>query len=221
MKKDRISLIVTMVLFGSIGLFVRGINFTSSQIAMARGIIGCVCLLGISFLMKKPLSLKRIMANKVWLIASGIAIGLNWVFLFEAYKYTSISTATICYYFAPIFVMFVAPFLLKERLAGKKIICIIVAMVGMILITKNGNATSGGNELRGIVFGLMAAALYASVIVMNKFLKDISGVERTVVQLGVAALAIAPYTLLNDGIDFARGDMKSLALLVVVGIVHT
>ncbi len=221
MKRTKASLILVMILFGSIGLFVREINCTSSQIALTRGVIGSICLVLSSFIIKQPLSWKRIKPNLGILIASGIAIGLNWIFLFEAYKYTTIATATICYYFAPVIVMFLSPLILKERLSGVKIACILAAMLGMICISATGEDAGGQNHFLGIAYGIGAAVLYASVMIMNKFLKDVTSLESTVPQLGFAALAILPYVLINGGFNVSQLDSQSLILLIVVGVVHT
>ena len=221
MKRTKASLILVMILFGSIGLFVREINCTSSQIALTRGVIGSICLVLASFIIKQPLSWKRIKPNLGILIASGIAIGLNWIFLFEAYKYTTIATATICYYFAPVIVMFLSPLILKERLSGVKIACILAAMLGMICISATGEDAGGQNHFLGIAYGIGAAVLYASVMIMNKFFKDVTSLESTVPQLGFAALAILPYVLINGGFNVSQLDSQSLILLIVVGVVHT
>ncbi len=221
MKRTKVSLILVMILFGSIGLFVREINCTSSQIALTRGLIGSVCLILSSFIIKQPLSWKRIKPNLGILIASGIAIGLNWIFLFEAYKYTTIATATICYYFAPVIVMFLSPLILKERLSGIKIVCILAAMLGMICITSTGESGVGQNHFLGLAYGIGAAVLYASIMIMNKFLKDVTSLESTVPQLGFAALAILPYVLFNGGFNISQLDSRSIILLIVVGVVHT
>ena len=221
MKRTKASLILVMILFGSIGLFVREINCTSSQIALTRGVIGSICLVLASFIIKQPLSWKRIKPNLGILIASGIAIGLNWIFLFEAYKYTTIATATICYYFAPVIVMFLSPLILKERLSGIKIACILAAMLGMICISATGEDAGGQNHFLGIAYGLGAAVLYASIMIMNKFLKGVTSLESTVPQLGFAALAILPYVLINGGFNVSQLDSQSFILLIIVGVVHT
>ena len=221
MKRTKASLILVMILFGSIGLFVREINCTSSQIALTRGVIGSICLVLASFIIKQPLSWKRIKPNLGILIASGIAIGLNWIFLFEAYKYTTIATATICYYFAPVIVMFLSPLILKERLSGIKIACILAAMLGMICISATGEDAGGQNHFLGIAYGIGAAVLYASIMIMNKFLKGVTSLESTVPQLGFAALAILPYVLINGGFNVSQLDSQSFILLIIVGVVHT
>ena len=77
-----------MLIFGTIGIFVKYIPLTSSTIAMARGYMGAAFLLFVMLLSGKKLSFSAIKKNALPLIVSGAAIGINWIFLFEAYNYT-------------------------------------------------------------------------------------------------------------------------------------
>lgn len=112
--------IIAMLIFGTIGLFVKNIDLNSSEIALTRGFIGGITLLFAMALLRKKVSIEAIKRNIYLLIFSGFAVGLNWIFLFQGYKYTSISNTTLSYYFAPIFVTILAPFILKEKLTLSK-----------------------------------------------------------------------------------------------------
>lgn len=220
--KAKLYLILAMLTFGSIGLFVREIPLPSAQIAVTRGLIGSLFLLLASVFMRKKLSIDAIKKNLLLLSASGAAIGFNWILLFEAYKYTTISNATISYYFAPVFVVFLSPFILKEKLTIVKSFCILGAMAGMFLIAGSGNSGSfEARELIGIGFGLSAAVLYASVILMNKFMKGLTGLETTLVQLSMAALVLLPYVLLQGNLQFGKLAGREWFLLIFVGLIHT
>ena len=167
----KIKLIVSMVVFGTIGIFRKHIPLPSSVLAMARGFIGMTFLLLLITLMRKKLSIKSFKENGVYLILSGALIGFNWIMLFESYNYTSVAVATLCYYMAPILVILLSPFFLKEELTIKKIICVMIALFGMILVS--GVLDSGfshSSEWIGIVLGLGAAAFYASVIIYNIYI---------------------------------------------------
>jgi len=156
------------------------------------------------------------------LLLSGAAIGFNWILLFQAYKYTTIANATLSYYFAPMFVMILSPLILKERLTMVKIGCIIAAIVGLFMIL-NGDSTAplSNTHLLGIGYGLAAAALYASVILMNKFIKGLSGFETTLIQLFMAGLVLLPSLLYNQGIPLASLNGQVVLLILVVGVIHT
>jgi drug/metabolite transporter (DMT)-like permease len=221
--KGKMRLIMTMLIFGSIGVFVKKIELSSSEIAFLRGVIGSLFLLIASFLVKHKPSYQAFKKNALLLLISGAAIGLNWIFLFESYRYTTISNATISYYFAPIFVMILAPWVLKEKLTSVKVICITGAMIGLFLIVNPGAGGTIGsqNHTVGILYGLLAAALYASVILMNKFIKNLSGFEITLVQLMAGAFVLFPYVLWQGNLDLGGLDTNSIIFILILGIVHT
>jgi branched-chain amino acid aminotransferase len=78
-------------------------------IALIRGVVGTLFLLIFSRLRKTPVSKEAIRKNLRMLIISGVAIGFNWILLFEAYRYTTVATATLCYYLAPVFIIIASP----------------------------------------------------------------------------------------------------------------
>lgn len=220
--QSKIMLILSMLIFGTIGIFRKYIPLPSSVLAMARGFIGMLFLLLVVLIKGSKLSLPAVKANLPFLLLSGAALGFNWILLFEAYQYTTVATATLCYYMAPIFVILVSPFLLKERLSMKKIVCVIVALVGMVLISGVvQSGMSGIAEVRGILLGLGAAVLYASVILLNKKIKDIVAYDKTIVQLGVAAFILLPYTFATEHMSELTFSPLMLIMLVLVGVMHT
>ena len=181
-----------------------------------------IFLLLVVLVTKNKLSRENIKNNLLVLALSGAAIGFNWIFLFEAYNYTTVATATLTYYLAPFFVMLASPFFLKEKLTVKQFFCLIGALLGMVFVSgivKNG--IPDADEIKGILFGLAAAMLYATVIVLNKKLKEISAYEKTIMQLGIAAFVVLPYTLLTENISAIEFSSLSVTHLFVAGIVHT
>lgn len=218
----KIRIISAMFLFGTIGLFVRNIDLPSSVIALVRAIIGTLFLIILLIGMKKKLSLLAVKKNGVKLAMAGTCIGINWVCLFEAYKYTTIVNATLSYYMAPVFVIALSPIILKEKLSTVKVICVLASLFGMACISGVfTNISRGSNDLIGIQFGVIAAAGYATVTFLNKFLKDLPSMESTIIQLGVAAITLLPYTLFTEDMADLGMDGKTAMLLIVLGIVHT
>lgn len=218
----RLQLLFSVITFGTIGIFVEYIPLPRGTISFVRGAVGAVCLLIFALFSKTKIDFKAIKKNLLILILSGAAIGFNWVLLFEAYGKAGVPTATVCYYMAPIFVILASPLVLREKLTAKKIICVGVALVGMLLVSGLfGNEEGGDSLLIGILLGLGAAVLYATVILLNKKLKDISSHNRTFMQLGIAALVVLPYTLLAEDIKLASFTPTVLVLLACVGIIHT
>ncbi|NFQ66361.1 DMT family transporter [Clostridium sporogenes] len=220
MKIARIQFLLSMLIVGSIGLFVRSIPFSSAQIALVRGILGCAFVFVFSLMSGQKISGKNIKANLWILIASGIALSVNWILLFQAYKYTTISNATICYYFAPVLVMILSPLILKEPLSVLKVLCIVAALVGLACIA-GVSQKAGANDFVGILYGLGSAVLYATVIFLNKCLKDIKGIESSIVQLGVSAISLLAYVLMSEGFKLDEMTVTPIVLLLIVGVIHT
>ena len=217
----RTKLILAMTIFGTIGIFVKYIPLPSSVIACVRGFVGVAFLLLITLIKKSKISIKDIKKNLLLLIISGAFIGINWILLFEAYRYTTVATATLCYYMAPIFVTLASPFVLKEKLTLKKTLCVLTALIGMVFVS--GIVSTGSLQINvpGILCGIGAAFFYACVILFNKHIKEISSYDMTMTQLLVAAVVILPYTLLTADISLTALDIKAIVCLMVVGVVHT
>ena len=217
-----VKLISSMLIFGSIGLLVRYIPMPSSIVAFVRAFIGVIFLLIVLVVKGTKLYLPAIKSNFVYLTLSGIAIGFNWILLFESYRYTSVAVSTLCYYMAPIIVTLLSPLILKEKITAKRFLCVLAALGGMALIS--GIFTAGSlqsGEVKGIALGFGAAVLYATVILLNKQLRNISAMDRTVCQLLVSAIVLLPYNLLTCDTALLRVTPSGWILLAVAGVVHT
>ena len=221
LNKSRISLIISMIIFGSIGVFVKNIELRSSEIALYRAIIAVLLIGLLLFATKQKISFCKIKKEIPFLLLSGFAMGFNWILLFQSYKYTTVSVATLSYYFAPVIVILACPFLFKEKMSIKQWICFIMSSLGIVIITGIGDLNKGSNHIVGIAFGLGAAVLYASVILLNKYIKNVTGIHRTFLQFVAAAAVLLPYVLLTGGIHIGELSTKSFFLLMIVGVVHS
>lgn len=222
MKKENISkalMAFAMLIFGTLAPFVRNINVSSGELALYRAVMAAL-LVGVFLLVtRQKIPFKSIKKELLLLLLSGAAMGFNWILLFQAYKYTTVSVATLSYYFAPVIVMIVCPLLFKERLTKKQIVCFVMSTAGLVLIT--GTAGGGAQDLIGIAFGVGAALLYATVMLLNKFIKGVTGLHRTLIQFLAAIVVLVPYVSLTSGFNFTALDKIGWSCLLVVGIVHT
>lgn len=221
-NKAFFSLVLSMVIFGTVGIFRRYIPLPSGFIAFSRGFIGFLFLAAFLFIKKIPLSKDILKKNFFALASSGMLMGLNWILLFEAYNHTTVSAATLCYYAAPVFVIFASPFLFGEKLGAKKLLCIPLSCFGMVLVSGIfEEKVSGINDLYGIFLALGAAALYASVVIINKSLSSVPPIEKTLVQLGSSCFLVLPYSLIAEDFSAVGFSAESVVLLIVVGVLHT
>lgn len=223
MKKyldPRLMLAASMTIFGTLGLFVRNISVTSGELALYRAVLAALLLTVFFIISKQPLPLPQLKKEIPLLLASGVAMGINWILLFQAYKYTTVSAATLSYYFAPVIVTIVCPFLFKEKLTSRQIICFIMSTIGLVLIIGIGEMR-GGSNIIGIFFGLGAAVFYAAVILLNKFIKNVEGIHRTFLQFIAAIITLTPYVLWTSGITLGSLNSIGWINLLIVGLVHT
>ena len=217
----RAMLVLSMAVFGTLGPFVRNISVASGELALYRAVLAAT-LIGIFLLVtKQSIPFGKIKRELPLLLLSGVAMGFNWILLFEAYKYTTVSVATLSYYFAPVIVTLVCPLLFREKMGKKQWICFGMSTLGIVLITGIGDLGGGSDHLRGIGFGLGAACLYATVVLVNKFIKEVEGIHRTFLQFLAAIAVLAPYVAATGGVTLGGLNAVGWVCLFVVGFVHT
>ncbi|MBR2001550.1 MAG: EamA family transporter [Firmicutes bacterium] len=216
----RVMLITSMVTFGTLAPFVRNINVSSGELALYRAILAASLIAVVLLATKQRIPFEKIKKEVPLLLASGVAMGINWILLFEAYKYTTVSAATLSYYFAPVIVTVVCPILFKEKLTKKQILCFVMSTVGLVMITGIGDM-GGSRGMIGILFGLGAACFYATVILLNKFIKNVEGIHRTFLQFLSAIVVLIPYVMLTSGVTLGNLDGFGWFNLLIVGLVHT
>lgn len=219
--RARLSLITSMAIFGTLAPFVRNIPVSSGEVALYRAVLAAA-LIGLFLLLtRQRIPVRALGRELVLLLFSGMAMGINWILLFEAYKYTTVAISTLSYYFAPVIVTLVCPILFKEKLTGKQILCFLMSTIGLALVIGITDLGSGGNDAIGVLFGLGAAVFYAAVILLNKFIRGVAGIHRTFLQFLAAIVILAPYVALSGGVTLGSMDGSGWICLLIVGLVHT
>lgn len=213
--------ITAMAAFGTIGIFVAKIPLSSEEIAFFRALIATVVIVLYQMTRCNKFHLPDNKKSLVLLMISGAMIGFNWIMLFEAYRFTSVSVATLSYYFAPVIVMAVCPLLFRELLSLRQIVCFLFSTFGLILVVTSGGLEGGSNNITGVGYGLGAAILYACIILINKSLPDVDGIDRTLLQFAVGLLVMFPYVLLKSGFHIMEAGAWGIVNLLILGIVHT
>jgi len=209
-----------MFIFGTIGLFVRAIPLPSSAIALVRAAIGTLFLLVLIRTKGRKLDIPSVKRNLKKLMLSGLFMGMEWIMLFESYRYTTVAVATLCYYFSAIFVMVASPLILKEKLTPFKAVCALVAVIGMVLVSGVLDAEAAFSPA-GVALGLCAAVLYAGIVLINKQLDSIDSYDSTSMQLLTAAVVLLPYVLVTENVTAFTLDPLGLVLLLTLAVVHT
>lgn len=214
-------LIGSMAIFGTLAPFVRRIGLSSGELALYRAVMAASLIAVFLLVTGQRIAVAAIKKEIPLLLLSGMAMGFNWILLFEAYKYTTVSIATLSYYFAPVLVTAASTVLFREKLTVKQIICFLMSTLGIVMVTGIGELAVGGRNAIGILFGLGAAVLYAVCILINKFIKNVDGIHRTFLQFLAAILVVSPYVLLTSGITLGNMDAPGWVNLLIVGFLHT
>ena len=219
MKKMKVMYICSVILFGTIGMFLRFTSLPSEASAFFRGLIGSMTIGLMYLLTHRKIDFAAVRKNGKVLVLSGVMLGLNWVLLFAAYKRISVGTASLCNYMAPVFVILLSPFLYKEKLDLRKSLCVLGAFAGIVLVSDLSSASHA--DPGGILLGLGAAAAFTGIVICNRELKDLPAFDRVFFQLGLSALVILVYVLITDhGVPLPQ-DMRSILITIMIGVVHT
>ena len=217
-SKSLIFFVASMVIFGTNGLIVANISLGSAEIVLMRTFLGSLFLLAI-VLVKRSFSFADLKADLIPATIGGAALGLNWVLLFSAYRSAGVGLSTLTYYCGPIIVLALSPVLFKEKLTWNKLLAIAAVAVGMFCIT--GDIEPGSDVQTGILFGGGAALLYASLIVANKRVKRLSGLNCAMYELIVAFFVVLIYLLASNVKLPVIPAAEDIVWVLVIGLVNT
>ena len=211
-----------MSIFGTIGVFVSSMPFSSGVCAFSRAFFGFLFILVVTAVRKDAFDFDSVKRNIVSLAVTGVLLGSNWILLFAAYDYVEVPTATVCYYMAPIFLIILTPFVLGEKLSLRKLACVAIAFIGVILVSGVSDLSGiDSAKLIGIGVSLIAAVADAGILLLSKRLTGVSGIARVTVQLAVAAVMLFVYVFATEGIGAFSVEPKFIPILLIIGIVHT
>lgn len=171
MKKSALFCIALAgVLWGTSGIFshyLRPYGFTAMQMATIRGLVAAVSML-IVVLIKDPKLLKLSKKEFPFILGSGISIYSTAAIYYAAIEASSVSTAVILMYTAPVFVLIYSVMFFGEKLNTIKSLSIFFMIVGCALVS----GVVGGMKfsLLGVILGLGAGLAYSSYNIFTKIL---------------------------------------------------
>lgn len=220
LQSARVRLAAAMLVFGTLAPFVRNIPLSSGALALCRAVMAALFVGGYLAVSGQLHTLRSTRRDAALLLLSGAAMGANWILLFEAYRYTTVSVATLSYYFAPVLVTLVCPLLFRERLTARQLVCFLASTLGLVLVIGADGLRDVGSAT-GVLFGLGAAVFYAGVILLNKLIRSVAGIQRTFLQFLAAIAVLVPYVLARGGLSLAPLSGSGWLCLLVVGFFHT
>ncbi len=221
LKIAYIKLLFASIILGTMGVCILQISLPSAQIGMLRWLFGAITLLAIIIIRKIKCSPKALLKYAPFLLLGGLVSGYNSVFVYEAFRNTTVSNTTLISYCGPLIAMLFSPIFFKEKLTANRIVAVFFAMLGLALINLTGSDNLGINPPRGIFFASLSALTYCSIIILNKFVKDIPGIYHTFILNIISCLVLIPYVLITSETNWVTPSFANgLFFVLIIGIVH-
>lgn len=212
--------VAAMLIFGSNGVFASMLEMSGAQLVLLRTLIGGAVLF-IIILISRSRTPKEVLLREKWrLLFAGVCLGANWALLFEAYNLMNVSLATLTYYTAPVLVLVLAPLVLKERQNGLAYLGMAVVIVGMLLVVGT-DFGEGGVSATGLIVGLGSAVFYAMLMLVNKQITGVSGLNLTFIEIVIAAVILLPYVFATSGGVPLPTDARGIFALLFLCTVNT
>ncbi len=217
-KKAYLKYITALFLFGSNGTVASRIGIGSTYIVLYRTFLGSLLLLMLYFLTGNRFSFHKKKKDFAFVTVSGVAMGASWMLLYEAYDRIGVGVSSLLYYTGPIAVMMLSPIVFNEKLTAKKLIGFSAVLAGIAAV--NGINT-GALDAAGVAMGLMSALMYAAMVMANKKSVALKGAENSLIQLTVAFLTTAVFTVCKNGFVFPAVNGEETVWLLILGLVNT
>lgn len=218
MKRSYIKYFIALLIFGSNGVVSSNINLTSYEIVLLRALFGSILLFVIFWLGGGRPADFRPKKDVISVVLSGVFMAADWLFLFEAYVQIGVSMSVVINYCGPIIVVALSPILFREKITVKRMLSLIAAMSGAILISEQ--VVLGSMNMWGLLCAALSALSYSGMIIFNKRSEDITGLANSMLQLLAALVTIAIFVGIKHGyyIHIEAGDWLPVLWL---GLVNT
>lgn len=213
--------IISGICFGSAGIFVRELseNMNSTSIISSRILIA-ILLLGLWIAVRYPMNF-RIKLKDSWIfIGAGVlgTLGLNLCYNFSINE-LSLSLAAVLIALAPIFVMIFAFFMFHEAITAKKVISIILALVGCVLTSGilENNASMHWSWI-GILVGSASAGFYALYSIFSKvgMKKSYPALTITFYSMLAISVVLLPFTQWDNMAHYIAANPLRNTLFMVM-----
>ncbi len=217
---NRVAFILSMLIFSTVGITVFALSVSPAVTAFFRAFCGTLTLLAVLFVSGRKINRAALKKNAFLLVLSGAALALSWILIFAAYSLTGVAVSTVCYYTSPALVILFSALFLREKTSVFKIFCAFLALAGMIPVSGVLSSNTAMN-IKGVLISFTAALLYAFVVISNKKIRNLSGIETSVVQLAVASAVTGLYVFFTEPVSSYPLIIPDLKLLLLLGVLHT
>jgi drug/metabolite transporter (DMT)-like permease len=218
MNKEYLKYFLALLLFGSNGIVASHISLTSYEIVFMRTMIGSILLIFLFAITKQECSFTKNKNDLLFITLSGIAMGVSWMFLYEAYAQVGVSLASLAYYCGPMIVMILSPILFREKLTWVKVVGFVAVIIGIVFV--NGKIIHDGLQTWGLFCGGVSAVMYAAMVIFNKKSEQIKGLENSTIQLLMSFLIVAAFVGMKNGFAL-RINGNDWILIIILGLLNT
>ncbi|MED4856358.1 DMT family transporter [Bacillus atrophaeus] len=214
-----LKMVISMVIFGSIGFFSEHTNLPSFELVFVR----CLCatlFLGVCWLVTGQFKTEKWSRREViQTLACGFFLVFNWVFLFKSFEETSVTIAISVYHLAPVLVLLLGSVIYREKLNVISVSSIIICFFGTALISGINKDMSFSQMMgSGIIWAVLAALFYAFTTLLGKGINNLSPYATTFLQTGLGVVLLIPF--IHFGL-FSHLSQGNWTMVVSTGIIHT
>jgi len=214
-NKNLMEIHSAVFLFGLSGLFGKFLMLSSTIIVLGRAFFSSIFLLILILYVKKDIKLKE-KKHYLYLIIMGVILAIHWSTFFESIKVSTVAIGLLTFSTFPVFVTFLEPFFLREKLKLSDVLIAIVTLLGVMLVIPKFQL--GNSSTQGVVWGIVSGFTYAILSMLNKkFVKEYSSLVIAFYEQFIATIVLLPFLFLNKPIF----TLKDILVLVLLGIVFT
>ena len=221
-KKAFIFIILAGIFWGTSGLFVSALapkGFTSLQMTATRGVVSLICFAVYALIFNRRLFRLR-PSEIVLFMGSGLTLFGTAFCYYSSMQMTSVATAVVLMYTAPIFVTVFSVVFLGEKMTYLKAVAISMMVIGCCLVS----GIIGGLKFDplGILVGFLSGISYSAYNVLTKIEMKRGSEPVSAAMYNFVFMAIVPLTLCEPLKLVSNIDSSCTVLLMIgIGVVTT
>ncbi|MEK9180431.1 MAG: DMT family transporter [Patescibacteria group bacterium] len=158
---------LAMLIFGSYALFIKLLpEIPVVSFLFAMQVVGAIAF----FVIAARQGFRKLSGGAWWLlIALALTTTANDLVYFWAFRLTSVANASVAHQLVSVFLLFLAPLLLREKTKKNEFIALAIALLGVFILFGPGLSLSSQDTL-GIALGLLSALFYALFILIYRYM---------------------------------------------------
>lgn len=168
-------------------------------------------------------SLHMAQRPKLFLLGSGIFLAIDFMCWHRSIALIGPGLSTLLANFQVFFTALFSWLILKQKVSRLFILAVVMALVGLQMITGADGAQLGQNLQLGLLFGLLAGVFYSGYILLLKGAMDTPSVKSVPAMLWIAIASSAFLVLATplNGASLAFPEGGSLLAVIAVGVIST